>query len=160
MTQAADWKALAANRAEWGSLKHDDPRLDAFAHEVENRYGLPRGVLEALKNAGERTPSKDSGRPTVSSAGAEGLMQFIPPTRKAYQHNPDDPFESLDAAGRLMADEIPRHKGNVMAAIAAYNGGTAAGRAVLEGKEPPAEETREYLKRIRSYMSKKYGDGK
>ena len=55
----ADWKTLATSPQEWGSLRHNDPRLDAFAHEVEDRYGIPRGMLEAIKNAGERTPSKD-----------------------------------------------------------------------------------------------------
>lgn len=153
------WKELAKNPASWGSLKHDDPRLDEFAHEVESRYGLPKGMLEAIKNAGERTPSKDSGRATVSSAGAKGLMQFVDKTRKHYAHNVDDPFESLDAAGRLMADNLRQYK-NPMAAIAAYNGGDVPAKEVLAGKKPSYKETRTYLERVKTYMDKQYGGNK
>lgn len=154
---ADDWKALAANPAAWDTTPHNDPRYDAFAHAVEDRYGLPRGVLEAIKNAGERTPTKASGKPTVSSAGARGMMQFIPSTQAKYKHNENDPFESIDAAGRYMADAIAQYNGNVMAAIADYNGGPRQGRPVLEGKQPPAAETKAYLQRIRDYMNKRYG---
>jgi soluble lytic murein transglycosylase-like protein len=146
------WKALAASPEEWKSLRYDDPRLDEFAHAVEDRYGLPRGVIEALKNAGERTPAG-----ATSPKGAEGIMQFIPSTRRAYQHNPDDPFESIDAAGRYMKDVIAQYKGNVMAAVADYNGGPRAGNRVLQGLAPPAAETQNYLKRIRQYMNTRYG---
>lgn len=151
-----NWQALAGAPEEWKHLQHDDPRLDAFAHAVEDRYGLPRGVVEALKNAGERTHQK-GGQWAVSPKGAEGVMQFIPSTRKAYQHNPSDPFESIDAAGRYMADLIRQNKGNAMAAIAFYNGGAAAAKAVLAGKPPPALETQKYLEHIKSYMDRRYG---
>jgi soluble lytic murein transglycosylase-like protein len=153
----ADWKELAQDPEAWKTTPHNDPRYDAFAHEVEDRYKLPRGVLEAIKNAGERTPTKASGKPTVSSAGARGMMQFIPSTQAKYQHNEDDPFESIDAAGRYMADVLPQYGGNVMAAIADYNGGPRQARPVAEGKEPPAAETKAYLQRIRAYMNKTYG---
>ncbi len=33
------WKELVKNKAEWKKLQYNDPRLDAFALEVENRYG-------------------------------------------------------------------------------------------------------------------------
>lgn len=151
-----DWKALAKKPEEWASLRYDDPRLDAFAHEVEDRYGLPRGVVEALKNAGERTPNED-GHWASSPKGAKGLMQFMDQTRQAFDHNPQDPFESIDAAGRYMAETVERYDGDVMAAIADYNGGPAQGKPVREGKKPPAEETQSYLERIRGYMKKKYG---
>jgi soluble lytic murein transglycosylase-like protein len=153
----ADWKALASDSSQWDSLSYDDPRLDAFAHEVEQRYNLPSGILEAVKNAGERTPSKASGRPTVSSAGARGLMQFTAPALEAFQHNVDDPFESIDAAGRYMAEVLPRYNNNAMAAIADYNGGPRQAKPVMEGKAPPAAETQQYLQRVKAYMSKKYG---
>lgn len=156
----ADYSGLVKNPEAWAELEHDDPRLDAFAHDVEDRYGLPRGVIEALKNAGERTPAKASGKPTVSPKGAKGVMQFMDATRSAFQHNPDDPFESIDAAGRYMAELVQSQQGNVMAAIAWYNGGSPAAAAVRNGREPPAQETRDYLARIRQYMNKRYGGSK
>jgi soluble lytic murein transglycosylase-like protein len=155
-----DWRALAGDKEAWATTPHNDPRYDAFAHEVEDRYKLPRGVLEAIKNAGERTPTEASGKPTVSSAGAKGMMQFIDTTRKVFAHDPSDPFESIDAAGRYMADTLPRYNGNVMAAIADYNGGPRQGRAVIQGQAPPAKETQSYLQRVRTYMDKRYGGEK
>jgi hypothetical protein len=152
----SDWRKLSQSPDQWATLTHDDPRLDDFAHEVEARYGLPFGVVEALKNAGERTPRAATGWAT-SPKGAQGVMQFMPGTRKDYPHNVDDPFESIDAAGRYMQTLLRQYDGNVMAAVAHYNGGWRAGKAVLAGKPPPAAETRGYLDRISKYMDKKYG---
>jgi soluble lytic murein transglycosylase-like protein len=133
-------------------IPHNHPALDAFASAVEQRYGLPPGLLVAVKNAGERS---NTGQ--VSPAGAKGVMQFIDATRHSYPHNPGDPMESIDAAGRYFADLMRQYQGNAMAAIAAYNGGTAAGKAVMRGEAPPADETRGYLARIAQYMERRFG---
>jgi soluble lytic murein transglycosylase-like protein len=84
-------------------------------------------------------------------------MQFIDSTRAKYQHDFNDPFESIDAAGRYMADVMKQYKGNAMAAIADYNGGPRQGKPVLAGQDPPAAETQKYLQRVRQYMEKHYG---
>lgn len=155
---AGSWQELAGHPEWWPDVEHSDPRLDIFAHTVEDRYGLPRGVLEAIKNAGERTPAASSGKPTVSRKGAKGLMQFTDATRAKYEHDVNDPFESIDAAGRYMADVVEQYDGDVMAAIADYNGGPKQGKPVQAGGKPPAAETQAYLQRIRDYMRGKYGD--
>lgn len=152
------WMALANNPKEWTNVAGTDPRLDEFAEAVEQRYGLPQGLLVAVKNAGERTPAKSSGRPVVSVAGARGVMQFIDSTRKEYPHDPDDPFASIDAAGAYFKDMLNRYKGNVWAAITEYNGGTKQAQAVMKGGRPWASETVNYLNRIEEYMRGKYGD--
>jgi len=104
-------------------------------------------MLLAVKNAGERT---NTGQ--ISPKGARGVMQFVPSTAAAYPHDWRDPFESIDAGARYLADLLRQYHGNPMAAIAAYNGGTAAGKAVLAGREPPAAETRGYVARIAQYL--------
>jgi hypothetical protein len=68
MSEYAD---LVKNPKEWSKIKYDDPRLDAFATDVEKRYGLPNGMIVALKNAGERTNISQ-----VSPKGAKGVMQI------------------------------------------------------------------------------------
>lgn len=152
----SDWKSLVKNKQEWPKLQYNDPRLDAFAEEVEKKYGLPKGIILATKNAGERTnPGK------VSPKGAQGIMQFMPETQKLqkgkFKHNPDDPFASMDAAGKYYQHTLKyQYKGNALAAVADYNGGPDAGKAVLHGKQPPATETQEYLERVKSYLSEKY----
>lgn len=141
------WKDLVKDKEAAKTVKYNDPRLDDFATVVEQRYSLPPGLLVAIKNAGERS---NTGQ--VSSAGAKGVMQFIDSTRKAYDHDPNDPFASIDAAGRYFSDILRRYNGNVKAAITEYNGGVGQAKKVMKGGEPVAEETIAYLKRIKEYM--------
>lgn len=147
------WRTAAAlPDAELRKLKYDDPRLDSFALEAEKRYGLPRGMLLAVKNAAERSNSWQ-----VSSKGAKGVMQFIDATRKSYPHDPLHPLESIDAGARYLADLLRQYGGNVMAALAHYNGGRRQGKAVLAGQKPPAAETRKYLSNVASFMDRTFG---
>lgn len=131
-------------------VAYNDPRLDSYANEVESKYGLPSGLIEAVKNAGEKSNSHQ-----VSPKGAKGVMQFTDGTRKAYEHDYTNPLDSIDAAGRYFKDLLSQYGGNVKAAIAHYNGGTKAAKAVLKDDEIPYEETRNYWSRIETYMNKK-----
>ena len=147
----ADWTELNnLSPQELAKIKYNDPRLDSFASAVEERYQLPPGLIEAVKNAGERTQTGQ-----VSPKGAKGVMQFMDSTRKIYDHDYNDPRASINAAGMYFRDLLKQYNGNAKAAIAAYNGGTKAGKAVLAGQEPPAAETRNYLGRMFTYMEKK-----
>ena len=144
---------------ERSTLRHDDERLDNYAVEAATREGVPPVLLLALKNAGERT-NHDSG-PTkngVSSAGADGVMQFIPDTWKAYgKGSPKDPINSIDAGAKYLADLLKQYDGNPRAAFAHYNGGGKAGKAVMEGRAPPAKETQKYLERTDTYIAERQG---
>jgi soluble lytic murein transglycosylase-like protein len=140
---------------EWASLQYNDPRLDAFAEEVEDKYNLPPGILVALKNAGERT---NPGQ--VSPKGARGIMQFMPATMQLqdgkFEHNPDNPFESILAAGRYMQHTLKyQYQGDVARAVADYNGGPRQANALAEGGEL-AGETSSYLMRVRDYITGSY----
>ena len=130
-------------------LKYNSPELDAYAAHVEQKYGLPSGVLVAVKNSGERSNSDQ-----VSPAGAQGVMQFIPSTWEAYGKglDPTDPVHSIDAAGRFWADLIKQYDGNVLAAAAHYNGGTKQGKLVASGKRPSNAETAGYVDRIERHL--------
>lgn len=146
-----EWKELVAlPQEELSKVRYDDRRLDSFANEVERRYGLPDDLILAVKNAGERSNSDQ-----VSRSGAKGVMQFMDATRKMYDHDPKDPLASIDAAGRFFKDLLKQYDGDVKAAVAHYNGGTKAGKAVMKGMEPPSEETRSYWKRMQSYMEQR-----
>jgi soluble lytic murein transglycosylase-like protein len=59
----------------------------------------------------------------VSSAGAQGIAQFMPGTAHAYGlHNPFDPDAAIDAQAHMMRDLLRRF-GSVPLALAAYNAG-------------------------------------
>lgn len=136
------------------SLPYGDPRLDEYAVTAAQREGIPPEALLAIKNAGER-----SGSTAVSPAGAKGVMQFTDSTWAAYgKGDPRNPMASIDAGARYMKDLIAQYNGDVRAAIAHYNGGGKAGEAVRAGKEPPARETQDYLKRTEQYMAEKSGE--
>ncbi len=84
----------------------------------------------------------------VSSAGAQGIAQFMPGT--AHERGLDDPFdpeEAIPASAGLLADLSARF-GNLGLAAAAYNGGPARVAAWLAGAGGLPFETRDYVERI------------
>ena len=63
----------------------------------------------------------------VSSAGAQGIAQFMPGTAAAYGlRNPFDPFQAIDAQAHLMSDLLKQFGGKPALALAAYNAGPGA----------------------------------
>lgn len=81
-----------------------------------------------------------------SSAGAQGIAQFMPSTAASYGlANPFDPEEAIEAEAHLMSDLIGQF-GSPELALAAYN----AGPAPVEACHciPPYPETQAYVTRI------------
>lgn len=129
------------------TLSYNDAALNGYAAQIEQQMGLPPGLINAIKNHGERSNSNQT-----SPKGARGVMQFMPASLKAYGvSDASDPLQMIEAAGRYLRDGLARY-GSVEAAIADYNGGPKAAAAVLAGKSPPAQETRDYLKRVRTAL--------
>jgi len=82
----------------------------------------------------------------VSSAGAQGIAQFMPGTAAAYGlRDPYDPRAAIDAQAHLMRDLLRRFA-SVPLALAAYNAGAA--RVAACGCVPAIPETRGYVARI------------
>ncbi len=82
----------------------------------------------------------------VSSAGAQGIAQFMPGTARGMGlDDPFDPVAAIDAQAHLMRDLL-RAFGTVPLALAAYNAGPAPVQAC--GCVPPFPETRGYVARI------------
>jgi peptidoglycan DL-endopeptidase CwlO len=107
---------------------------------VGARYGIAPRLLAALAYT-------ESGfRPdAVSSAGAVGLMQFMPATAAEWGVDPRDPVSAVDGAGRFLS-ALFRQTGTVETALAAYNAGLGAVRR--HGGVPPFSETRAHGRRI------------
>ncbi len=82
----------------------------------------------------------------ISSAGAQGIAQFIPSTAAAYGlHDPFDPVAAIDAQAHLMSDLL-RQLGSPTLALAAYNAGPAPVQAC--DCVPSIPETTAYVSRI------------
>jgi len=132
-----------------GAMRYDDPKLNDYAAKVERDNGLPAGLLNAIKNKGERSNSDQ-----VSPAGAKGVMQFMPGTWGQYgKGDITNPYDSIDAAGRYFVDLMKRYNGSVDAAITEYNGGIKQARAVQAGGSPSATETINYLARVKEGLN-------
>jgi soluble lytic murein transglycosylase-like protein len=118
----------------------DDVPLAPLLARAELRYHLPCGLLGAIAQV------ESGGRPhRISSAGAMGPMQLIPPTARALGVNdPFDPEESLDGAARYLSTQF-RTFHSVRLAAAAYNAGPGSivGRAV-----PRNGQTEIYVERV------------
>lgn len=131
------------------ALRYDHQLLNDYATQVETRYKLPPGILNAIKNAGER-----SGATARSPKGALGVMQFMPGTQaEVGLKDATDPLESIDAAGRYI-EKIMRVRGTADPALlmAAYNAGPYR-RDITAGKIPKIKETQDYVKRGMDYMA-------
>lgn len=130
------------------ALPYNAPELDGYAAHVEQEYDLPAGLINALKNAGER-----SNNGQVSPAGARGVMQFMPANLRKYGvTDASDPVQMIEAAGKYLRDTMRQYDGNVDAVIADYNGGPRQANLVKSGGQPTATETRDYVARVKGAL--------
>ena len=120
--------------------------MDNLYASLEQRYDLPEGALSAIVGA------EKSGDTAISPKGAKGRFQFMPATADAYGVDTSDPISSAKGAAQYLSD-LKSQYGSWKAAVAHYNGGTKAAKAVLAGNEPPATETQNYLKNVGSKMA-------
>ena len=110
---------------------------------MKNEYPIAIAVAKAESNFQNYS---------VSSAGAEGLMQFMPQTAKAFGvQNPYDPFESVQGALNYI-NKYENYFSSLKLALAAYNAGPGA---VMKYKGvPPYPQTQAYVKKVMKYISK------
>lgn len=160
MDAIAQLKAMSVEQR--SKLKWNDPIIETLTEKLEQAEGLPQHSLKAIKFA-ENTGYKDgklefsnNDSTAVSPAGAKGMMQFMDNTQKLqggmFKHNHLDPVESLGAAAKYLKYTLTnQYKGNIVAAMADYNGGPPAANNVLAGKKPPKEETINYLDKIKEF---------
>ncbi len=85
---------------------------------------------------------------TVSSAGAQGIAQFMPETAADVGlDNPFDPLQAIPAAARLLRDLANRF-GNLGLAAAAYNAGPTRLHNWLDAKAELPAETVGYVQAV------------
>jgi hypothetical protein len=123
-------------------LRYNDPRLSTTAGQIEQKYRLPVGILDAIRMRGERSNSNQ-----VSEAGARGVYQFIPQTRQAFISKYGiDPWKSPEAATEAAALHLRddyQHFGSWNDAVSAYHGG--------RNKRNWGRRTRAYGQRVGDY---------
>ena len=98
-------------------------QFDTLFQEAGSKHGVDPAILKAIASV-ESNFRPDAVGPRTRSGRAQGMMQFIPATARAYGlDDPFDPAKSVDAAARLMRDNLKQFKGDLGKALEAYNGG-------------------------------------
>jgi soluble lytic murein transglycosylase-like protein len=122
-----------------GSALAGVPYADLFSR-AGARYGVDASLLAAV--ASQESSFNAS---AVSSAGAQGLMQFMPATAKGLGVNPLDPSSAIDGAARYLSS-LSKQFGSTELALAAYNAGP--GTVTRHGGVPPYSETQNYVRAV------------
>ena len=118
----------------------DQPITAAMLAGAEQRHHLPCGFLGAIVHV------ESGGQPhRISSAGAMGAMQLIPPTaRRLGVSDPFDPEESVDGAARYLHMQFARFR-SIRLAAAAYNAGPGS---IVRRQVPQNGQTEIYVDRV------------
>lgn len=96
------------------------PDYEKAARKAAQKYGIdPEVFVRQLRQESGLRPG------LTSSAGAQGIAQFIPSTAKAYGVNLGDGrvSDDLDGAARYMRDNLDRTGEDYAAALSIYNSG-------------------------------------
>lgn len=126
-------------------------RISKFEHiinEVSKQYELPASLLKSV------IAVESGGNPyAISPAGAKGLMQLIDSTAnyvgvtKVF-----DPEENIKGGAKYLREMLDTFGGNLDLALAAYNAGP--GNIFKYNGIPPFKETRNYVSKVKYYLSK------
>ncbi len=125
--------------------------IEAFKQalsESEARLGAPAGSFVRQAMAESSFDPKVISGEVKSSAGATGLMQFMPETAKEYGLDATDPMASIAAHEEMTRRLNAKYDGDWEKTFAAYNWGE--GNLDQEGLGNAPEETRGYLEKILS----------
>jgi soluble lytic murein transglycosylase-like protein len=124
------------------TLPISDPKIEDVIQQMAARHGVDPNLIKAII----KTESNNNPK-AVSSKGARGLMQLMPPTaRDLGVTNSLDPAQNVDGGVRYLKQLMAQYGGNLELSLAAYNAGPGAvGR---HGGVPPYRETQQYVKKI------------
>lgn len=115
---------------------------DSTIREISSEYKIDSKLVKAVVR-NESCFDKLA----ISSAGAQGLMQLMPPTAKDLGvTDPFDAEQNLRGGVRYLSKLLQRYNNNIALALAAYNAGPGA-VAKYDGV-PPYRETEKYVDRV------------
>ena len=126
----------------------------AYANKLEKAHGLPNNIIVGLMSAESAFRPEIISGEQKSSAGAIGILQFMPATAKEYGIDPTKPYQSINAAVKYLKNSY-KQLGNWEDSIRSYNAGVGAIKEWKAGKRQLPKETREYLGRVQKGMGLK-----
>jgi hypothetical protein len=121
-------------------------QFDAIIEAASAQHGVSSGLIHAVIRA-----ESSYDQFAVSSKGAQGLMQLMPPTARRFGvGNAFDARQNIFGGARYLKLLLDMFGGNLNFALAAYNAGENAVKRY--GGIPPYKETQRYVKKIRSWL--------
>ncbi|WP_151817554.1 tape measure protein [Acinetobacter oleivorans] len=118
--------------------------------EKATAAGIPQGLIEGMIMQESRGDTYRKGKLLTSSAGAQGLAQFMPATAKQYGVDVTSEQSSVNGMIKYVSDLLKQFGGDINKAIMAYNAGPGN---VRSGKADGFKETKQYLANVKSYTA-------
>lgn len=122
----------------------------AAAHAAEEKYGIPRGLyVGLLEQESAWRPEVISGKKN-SSAGAQGIAQFMPATAADEGIDPLNTDEAIPAGAAYLA-RMHKATGSWTGALTSYNWGIGNYKKWLSGeRKTQPKEAREYAGKVQA----------
>lgn len=119
--------------------------VQAIIIETATRYGVPPAIALGVAKA-ESAFRQDA----ISSSGAIGVMQLMPPTAAGLQVDPYDVYQNIDGGVRYLS-QMWRKYGDWSLVLASYNAGPGA--VDRYGGIPPYKQTQAYVPKVLAYAA-------
>lgn len=150
-------KTMRIAPSEYKTIRYDDPRLDSMLHskakEMDMEWAIP--LLLSIRRAGEKSHNWQ-----VSPVGAQSIMQIMPETKAGLERNYkkkwdiNNPEHATEMALYLVREMSQQYKTKDPLVLAAhYNGGFANGKAMQKNGKPKAQETINYVNRVKDFIN-------
>ncbi|WP_313419206.1 lytic transglycosylase domain-containing protein [Stenotrophomonas sp.] len=129
-------------RVDFGSVRLNTTAFQTEIASAAREFGVEEAIVRAIIHA------ESAYNPTaLSRAGAQGLMQLMPPTAARFGVSDSyDASQNIRGGVQYLAWLLKRFNGDLTLAAAGYNAGEGA--VDRHGGVPPYSETQYYVRRV------------